>query len=64
MSPWHSLEDLDRLRPSLALLAPQQPAGLAREEAINLLAELQHARRELDRLETGLRRLLDGGGMS
>jgi hypothetical protein len=64
MSPWHSLEDLERLRRSLAPLGPQQPAGLAREEAINLLAELQHARRELDRLETGLRRLLDGGEMS
>jgi len=28
---------------------------------MTLLAELQQARRELDRLESGLRRLLDGG---
>jgi hypothetical protein len=60
MPPWHSLEDLERLRRSLACLSPQQPAGLSREQAMTLLAELQHTRRELDRLETGLRRLLDG----
>lgn len=54
-----TLEDLERLRRSLAMLTPGQPAGLSREEAVGLLGELQHARRRLDQLEDGLRRLLE-----
>jgi len=48
------------LRPGVAGQGPLKPAGLGREEAIALLAELQEARRDLHRLETGLRRLLEG----
>ena len=51
--------DLERLRRSLAMLAPGQPAGLTREEAMGLLAEVRRASAELDRLTTGLRALLD-----
>ncbi|MBA2624334.1 MAG: hypothetical protein H0U89_01810 [Acidimicrobiia bacterium] len=52
-------EDLERLRRSLAMLTPGQAAGLSREDAIGLLAELQQARRRLDRLEDGLGQLLE-----
>jgi hypothetical protein len=41
-------------------LSPGQPAGLSREEAMALLAELRTARQELERLMAGLRRLLEG----
>jgi len=41
------------------MLAPGQPAGLTREEAMALLAEVRRASGELDRLVTGLRALLD-----
>lgn len=51
--------DLERLRRSLAMLAPGQPAGLTREEAMGLLADVRRASAELDRLVTGLRALLD-----
>ena len=57
----HTLEDLERLRRSLAMLSPGQPAGLTREEAMRPLADLQQARRGFERLEAGLRRLLDEG---
>jgi len=43
----------------MAMLTPGQPAGLSREDAVELLAELQQARRRLDQLEDGLRRLLE-----
>ncbi len=55
-----TLEDLERQRRSLAMLTPGQPAGLSREDAVELLAELHQARRRLDQLEDGLRRLLEG----
>ena len=51
--------ELERLRRSLAMLAPGQPAGLTREEAMDLLAKVRRASAELDRLVTGLRALLD-----
>ena len=51
--------DLERLRRSLAMLAPGQPAGLTREEAMALLAEVRRASAELHRLVRGLRALLD-----
>ena len=34
-------EDLERIRRSIALLAPKQPSGLDREAAMALLEELQ-----------------------
>ncbi len=34
-------EDLERVRRSIALLAPKQPSGLDREAAMALLEELQ-----------------------
>jgi hypothetical protein len=40
------------------MLAPGQPAGLTREEAMGLLAEVRRASTELDRLRDGLRTLL------
>ena len=33
--------DLERLRRSIAMLRPEQPAGLKREDATRLIAELQ-----------------------
>jgi hypothetical protein len=52
-------EDLERLRRSVAMLTPGQPAGLTREDAMALLAEVRSARVELERLILGLRTLLD-----
>ena len=40
------------------MLTPGQPA-LEREDALNLLAEMQDIRRDLDQLEKGLRSLVD-----
>jgi hypothetical protein len=37
--------ELERLRRSLAMLRPGQPAGLTRERAIRLLEELQRLQR-------------------
>jgi hypothetical protein len=51
---------MERLQRSIALLSPGEPAGLKREDAMAILAELRTARRELDRLMVGLRRLLEG----
>ena len=51
--------ELARLRRSLAMLAPGQPAGLTREEAMTLLADVRQTSAELDRLVNGLRALLD-----
>jgi hypothetical protein len=53
------LPRIERLRRSIALLSPGQPAGLSREDAIALLADLREARRELERLTAGLRQLLN-----
>lgn len=41
------------------MLSPGQPCGLDREEAMALLADLVVALSELQRLERGLRELLD-----
>jgi len=54
-----TLEDLERLRRSLAMLSPGQPAGFSREEAMRLLAGLQRARRGFERLEVWRQRLAD-----
>ena len=37
-------EDLERIRRSIVLLAPRQPAGLDREAAVAVLDELQRLR--------------------
>jgi len=55
-------EDIERLRRSIALLTPGQPAGLSTEEAMAMLADLRSARRHLERLIAGLRQLLDSTG--
>ena len=52
-------EELERLRRSIALRSPGQPAGLSLEDAMALLAQLRTARQEFDRLTSGLRRLLE-----
>lgn len=49
---------LDNLRRSIIMLTPGVPA-LSREEAISLLEELTDLRERLDKLQGGLRQLLD-----
>jgi len=41
------------------MLRPDQVAGLRREEAIEIIEELQRVQQRLDRLRSDLRRLLD-----
>ena len=41
------------------MLTPGQPAGLSREHAMALLEELKGAKRSLNQLDTGLRRLFE-----
>jgi len=43
-------EDLERMRRSTAMLAPHSPAGLDRDTAMTVLAELQDLRRYVRRL--------------
>lgn len=59
--PDRSRHEVERLRRSVVMLSPGQPCGLDREEAMALLADLGVALSELERLEHGLRVLLDGG---
>lgn len=49
--------ELENLRRSLTMLTPGVPA-LSREEALALLSELSVTQRRLDRLRSGLQRLL------
>lgn len=49
-----TLEGIERLRRSVAMLAPLRPDGLAREEALRVLEELQAARARCRQLETGV----------
>jgi hypothetical protein len=51
--------DVENLRRSLAMLPPQAPAGLSREEGMRLLAELQEMDRRLQQLREGLLALVD-----
>jgi hypothetical protein len=51
--------DLENLRRSIAMLRPGTPAGLSREEAMRLLAELEDVKVRLERLRDGLRRLVE-----
>jgi hypothetical protein len=46
--------DVENLRRSLAMLPPQAPAGLSREEAMGLLAKLQKMDRRIGQLREGL----------
>jgi len=41
------------------MLRPDQVAGLRREEAIEIIEELQRVQQRLDRLRSDLQRLLD-----
>lgn len=50
--------ELENLRRSLTMLTPGVPA-LSREEALALLSELSVTQRRLDRLRSGLQRLLN-----
>lgn len=55
-------EDLERLRRSVAMLAPGHPSGLNREAAMQVLAELQRLRQRDSRasaLVDELQRLLN-----
>ena len=54
-----TFEDLARIRRSVAMLEPGVLA-LRREDARQLLAELQRTEAELRRLRRGLRELLEG----
>lgn len=57
-----SPEDLERIRRSIVLLAPRQPAGLDREAAVTMLAELQRLQgkdRRVQRLLEQVAALLD-----
>jgi hypothetical protein len=47
-------EGIERLRRSVAMLAPMRPDGLAREQALRVLEELQAARARCRHLETGV----------
>jgi hypothetical protein len=51
--------DVENLRRSLAMLPPQAPAGLNREEAMRLLAQLQEMDQQLRDLREGLTALLE-----
>ncbi len=50
--------ELENLRRSLTMLTPGVPA-LSREEALALLSELSVTQRRLDRLRSGVQRLLN-----
>ena len=51
--------EIERMRRSLAMLRPGQPSGLSREDAIDLLRELQEVGKRLDGLKQELRRLAE-----
>lgn len=52
-------EGVERLRRSVAMLAPMRSDGLAREQALRVLEELQAARARCRRLETGVAAVVD-----
>ena len=51
--------ELERLRRSIVMLQPGQPAGLKREEAMRLLSETQRLQRQLADVLTKLRAIVD-----
>ena len=53
---------LENLRRSLAMLSRDQLAGLRRDEAIELIEELQKVQGRLRRIHSMLWRLLEDGG--
>ena len=55
MEPW----DVEGLRRSLAMLRPGATSFLNREEAIQILEELQRVQGRLDQLKAELRRLAE-----
>lgn len=54
--------ELENLRRSIAMLSPQAPSGLTREQAMVLIAEMRDAEQRLKRLRDGLARLLEAEG--
>jgi hypothetical protein len=50
--------ELENLRRSLAMLPPNTPAGMSREEAMSLITELQGAEGRLKRLKDDLQRVI------
>jgi len=51
--------EIESLRRSLAMLQPGATAGLLREEAIDLIEQVQGLQTRLEHLKTELRRLAD-----
>jgi hypothetical protein len=51
-------ESLERLRRSIVMLQPGQPAGLKREDAMRLLAETQRLQHQLADVMAKLRTIL------
>jgi hypothetical protein len=49
--------EVERLRRSIAMLAPEAAAGLSREQALQVLGDLNRAQHKLDDLRSELRRL-------
>ena len=49
---------IERLRRSVAMLAPLRADGLSREQALRVLAELQRLQRRCGHLETGVAHVL------
>ena len=52
-------EGIERLRRSVAMLAPRHPGGLNRETAMTVLEELQRVQRRRAQLEGALREVVD-----
>ena len=53
--------EIESLRRSLAMLQPGATAGLRREEAMDLIEEVQGLQSRLEQLRTELRRLAEEG---
>lgn len=53
--------ELERLRRSIVMLPPGQPAGLKREEAMRLLAETQRLQHRMAEVMTRLRAIVEEG---
>ena len=51
--------ELERLRRSIVMLQPGQPAGLKREEAMRLLAETQRLQHQLADILARLRAIVE-----
>ena len=54
--------ELERLRRSIVMFSPEQPAGLKREEAMRLLAETQRLQHQLTDVMAKLRAIVEEAG--